>query len=118
VKTLPFLALPTLAALGACAGTSPPPTRIAAPPPAIAAPSLQVIGATAQALIARLGQPALDQREGPARKLQFRGEACILDAYLYPQPNNAPAHVTWIDARDRQGKDVDKAGCIAALTTR
>ena len=33
---------------------------------------------------AQFGTPDLDVREGTARKLQFLGPACVLDAYLYP----------------------------------
>ncbi len=75
-----------------------------------------MVGADAHVLIARFGTPALDQREGPARKLQFRGPACVLDAYLYPPTGGGgPARVTWIDTRNAQGNDMDHAACIAAL---
>ena len=117
MRTLPLLALTPLALLAGCAGDMPRPVAAIAPPPAIAAPSLQVMGADARLLIAQLGTPALDQREGPARKLQFRGATCVLDAYLYPQAG-APARVTWIDTRSPQGTDVDRATCIAALARR
>ncbi len=55
-------------------------------PPAAAAPQSpqRLIGLTAGELIQRLGQPALQVREGPGLKLQFRGRSCVLDAYLYP----------------------------------
>ncbi len=82
-KTLPLALLP-LGALAGCAGDSPAPPAPASvsyrPPPAIKAPALQVMGGEANTLIATFGAPALDQREGPARKLQFRGAACVLDA--------------------------------------
>ena len=41
-----------------------------------------LIGMSAGELIQRMGQPALQVREGPGLKLQFRGRSCILDAYL------------------------------------
>jgi hypothetical protein len=116
------LALLPLALLAGCAGDSsaPPPATASRRPapasktqPAPAAP--QTIGADAPTLLAQFGTPALDQREGPARKLQFRGPTCVMDAYLYPSPNNGPARVTWIDTRGAQGNDTDRAACVAAL---
>lgn len=74
------------------------------------------MGTEARALIAQFGAPALDQREGPARKLQFRGTACVLDAYLYPPAGGGTPRVTWIDARNPRGNDIDRSACIAALS--
>ena len=42
-----------------------------------------VMGQNARALVSLFGNPDLDAREGAARKLQFLGPACVLDAYLY-----------------------------------
>lgn len=109
-----------VALLDACAGDAPVArSPSAAPPlPVIADQGLaRVMGRDAATVIALLGQPALDLREGPARKLQFRGAACVLDAYLYPTPGGA-ARVTWIDARTPSGADFDRASCIAALVRR
>jgi hypothetical protein len=78
-------------------------------------PAFQAIGSDATTLAAQVGKPTLDQREGPARKLQFRGAACVLDAYLYPPAGGGTPRVTWIDARNPQGNDMDRAACIAAL---
>ena len=77
-----------------------------------------VIGRTARMLEAQFGKPALDVREGPARKLQFGGPACVLDAYLYPPKGGGEPIVTHIDARLRDGRDLDRASCVAALTRR
>ena len=38
----------------------------------------------AAALVRYFGQPRLDVAEGDMRKLQFAGEACVLDVFLYP----------------------------------
>lgn len=51
----------------------------------------RVIGQDAAGLVRLFGQPDADVREGPARKLQFAGPICVLDAYLYPKDNEAPA---------------------------
>ncbi len=77
-----------------------------------------VLGRTARMLEAQFGKPALDVREGPARKLQFGGPACVLDAYLYPPKGGGEPIVTHIDARLRDGRDLDRASCVAALTRR
>jgi hypothetical protein len=77
-----------------------------------------VIGRTARTLEASFGKPSLDVREGPARKLQFAGPACVLDAYLYPPKGGGEPIVTHVDARLRDGSDIDRASCVAALTRR
>ena len=76
-----------------------------------------LVGLTAGELVQRFGQPALQVREGPGLKLQFRGTACVLDAYLYPPPQGVgPERVTHVDARLRSGADTDQLSCIASLT--
>jgi hypothetical protein len=77
-----------------------------------------VLGRTARMLEAQLGKPRLDVREGTARKLQFAGPACVLDAYLYPPKAGGEAIVTHLDARRPDGTDFDRASCVAALTRR
>ena len=77
-----------------------------------------VIGRTARMLEAQFGKPSLDVREGPARKLQFAGPACVLDAYLYPPKGGGEPIVTHVDARLRDGRDLDRASCVAALVRR
>ncbi len=100
---------------------APPPTASAPPPPRAYAPvGLEaVLGATAAALVAQFGQPDLDAREGPARKLQFLGPACVLDAYLYPpRGGRGEATVTHVDARLPDGREMDRSSCVAALSRR
>jgi hypothetical protein len=77
-----------------------------------------VMGRDAQALIALFGTPGLDAREGPARKLQFLGPACVLDAYLYPPRRGGEAIVTHVDTRLPDGSDADHAACVEALSRR
>jgi hypothetical protein len=73
-------------------------------------------GATAPRLIAQFGKPQLDTSEGTARKLQFAGPICVLDTYLYPQSRGEPV-VTHVDARQRDGRPIDEASCVAALSS-
>ena len=135
-----LILLPLVASLTACGGetgtstsatgrsatirsTVRPPTRpvYTAPPPrpvalVHVAPGLEgVIGADADQLTRLFGAPRLDIREEDARKLQWSGTACILDAFLYPGPQGGRATATYIDARRGDGRDVDRAACIAAL---
>ena len=94
----------------------PPPTP---PPPTYAIGGLEsVMGQTARALVTLFGNPDLDVREGSARKLQFLGPACVLDAYLYPPRQGAEPVVTHVDARQPDGRDFDRASCVAALSRR
>lgn len=76
------------------------------------------MGRNARVLVALLGDPGLDVREGPARKLQFLGPACVLDAYLYPPRGGGEPVVTHVDARMPDGRDIDRASCVAALSLR
>ena len=87
------------------------------PPQIMRGPGLEAVsGANATALANLFGAPALDVPEGDARKLQFRGASCVLDVYLYPLRPRAEPTATWIEARrPDNGRDVDRASCIAAL---
>ena len=100
-----------------------PPTRPAPPASGFrtarlrSLPGLEgVIGVDSATLQRMFGRPRLDVWEGDARKLQFSGEACVLDVYLYPaRPGVAPTS-TYVDARRASdGLDVDRAACVKAL---
>jgi hypothetical protein len=118
-----FGILALLLFLGACVAareTAAPVRRIEAPPPPAdvhySPQGLEnVVGRTAAYLEAQFGAPALDIREGPARKLQFAGPACVLDAYLYPPQGRGEPIVTWIDARLPDGRDAERVSCVNAL---
>jgi hypothetical protein len=113
-----FAAIACSALLAACA------TPTIAPPAEPAAPTYSalglegVMGVNARALIAEFGPADLDASEGPARKLQFLGPVCVLDAYLYPPRAGAEPVVTHVDARLPDGRDMDRASCVAALSRR
>ena len=108
--------------------TSPPPMTVPTPAPstrpgAFIPPRVMnllsvegVIGSNAAALTTVFGTPRLQVREGDALKLQFTGEACVLDVYLYPLTQGAEPTATYVDARRASdGLDVDRASCVAAL---
>jgi hypothetical protein len=132
-----FIVFASALALAACGGTGatttgsgrtpavksaprPPAPRNTAPTPVLrSAPGLEnVIGAGADQLIRQFGKPRLDILEGDARKLQWTATACILDAYLYPLQQGQQPVATHVDARRGDGRDVDKAACVAALRQR
>ncbi|MGB7373598.1 hypothetical protein [Pontixanthobacter sp.] len=118
---------------GASSGSANRPSlpRSATPPPTMPAPSSGdfraprimnvpglegVIGADSNALQQMFGTPRLNVAEGDARKLQFSGEACVLDIYLYPLREGAQPTATYVDARRASdGLDVDRASCVTAL---
>lgn len=78
-----------------------------------------VIGAAADPLLRMFGEPRLDLYEGDVRKLQFSGEPCVLDIYLYPPTGGGPPVATHVDARRASdGRDVDRAACVSALRRR
>ncbi len=105
-------------ALGACASTSQPPVVAVPIPFQTGAAGLNgVMGRNAAQLVALLGQPNAEVREGTGRKLQFASTICVLDAYLYPRGSAAPV-VTYVDARQTDGSPIDRASCVAALQRR
>jgi hypothetical protein len=77
-----------------------------------------VIGKEKSALIQMFGPPRLDIIEVKGRKLQFAGQQCVLDAYLYPEGRNNAEIVTHVDARRSDGAEVDRGQCITALQAR
>lgn len=110
--------------LAGCASTIPaagPPLRAKTAPPVAALPPLDTVGLAAilnrsdQELVALFGPPRLDVREGNGRKLQFSGQSCVLDVYLYPPENGGEARSNYADARDLQGAAVDRGKCVERL---
>jgi hypothetical protein len=77
-----------------------------------------VMGRNARGLESMFGRPDLDVREGTARKLQFISPVCVLDTYLYPPRSGGDPIVTYVDARLPDGRDMDRASCVAALSRR
>lgn len=121
VSLRPFAPLMVAMLLAACAG-APKPASVAAPlavPTPVAPAGLdRVIGRNANALLSLFGAADQDVREESSRKLQFGSSICILDAYLYAPNRGREAVVTHIDTRQTDGRPIDKASCVAALTRR
>jgi hypothetical protein len=75
-----------------------------------------VIGASGAALSRQFGAPRLDVWEGDSRKLQFAGSVCVIDVYLYPAAKGQEPVARYLDARRlSDGRDMDRAACVAAL---
>lgn len=94
------------------------PVRRPPPPPQVMAlPGIEgVIGANAGELVRQFGPARLDVWEGDARKLQYAGNACVLDIFLYPPSQGREPQATYVEARRASdGQEVDRAACIAAL---
>ena len=94
------------------------PAPAAGPSPVTPIPQMRgaLIGLTASELVQRLGNPALQIREGQSLKLQFRAPSCILDAYLYRSTGGQGAErVAHVDTRVRSGADTNQSACIASL---
>jgi hypothetical protein len=102
------------------------PVRRPAPPGSLPQARIQslpgaegVIGATTAELARLFGAPRLDVWEGDARKLQFTGNPCVLDVYLYPMAPGREPQATYVDARrPSDGRDVDRVSCINGLRRR
>ena len=109
--------------LAACAGSaipasqSPRPGVTPPPPAAVVRPVQQnsLIGNNVDAIGRMFGKPRLDLTEGPARKLQFAGAACILDIYFYPARAGTEPVATHVDARTPDGRNAEVDSCAAAL---
>jgi hypothetical protein len=114
-----LLAAVPLAACGGETAAVRPAAYVPVPRAALPANLAAIKGQTAPRLIAQLGAPRLDITEGNARKLQFAGPICVLDAYLYPPSSGRGEPVaTYFDARQRDGSPIDQASCLAALGKR
>jgi hypothetical protein len=78
-----------------------------------------VIEQDGAALVRQFGEPRLDSREGDMRKLQFAGEACVLDVFLYPmRPGEEPVAAYIETRRASDGQEVDRTACAEALRRR
>lgn len=114
-----WLGVPLLLAGCVSKGVEPPaPVQPVRPPTYSVAGLESVMGRTARILEGMFGRPDLDVREGTARKLQFISPVCVLDTYLYPPRGGGDPIVTYVDARLPDGRDMDRASCVAALSRR
>ncbi len=110
-------------ALAACTSAPVPPPAVAPPTALRSAPMRpvgleRVLGQNARGLAALFGPADQIVREDGALRQQFRGPICVLDAYLYPPSAGKEPQVTYVDTRQLDGRDIDRASCVAALARR
>ena len=74
-----------------------------------------LMGADRDALIKRLGPPALLRREPPAEFWQFAGDGCVLHVFLYESETTALYEVTHVELLPRGGLDVIPPGCFSRM---
>lgn len=104
---------------GCVPGTAPVTTGAPSRAPVLNRAGLEgVLGHDGRALQALLGKPSLDVQESDARKYQFASEICVLDVYLYPPSRGREPVATWVDARLPDGREMDRASCVAAMISR
>lgn len=99
---------------------SPPPVEAFRAPTITRVPGLDwLFEQDARTLTGVLGVPRLDMAEGDMRKLQFSGEPCVLDIFLYPLRPGAEPVATHVEARRASdGAEVDRFACAQALRQR
>jgi hypothetical protein len=118
-RFLPPLAVALLLSACVSPGSAPSGTRTPVAVPRYPVVGLEgVLGQTANALTRSFGQPNQDVREGGARKLQFVSPFCVLDTYLYPKGGGGDSFVAHVDARQLDGRDIDRASCVASMQRR
>ena len=75
-----------------------------------------VVGRNGTQIANVFGPPRLEVREGDALKLQFSGEACVLDVFLYPlRPAGEPVATHLEARRASDGREVERVACVNAL---
>lgn len=75
----------------------------------------QLIGREPQEVVSLLGSPAFDRTEGTARQLQFKGGACVLDVFFYPDRRSGRVAATYTEARTPTGQPYDAQACTDSL---
>lgn len=111
---LPAALLPVLL-LAACGGTGTTTRPSTGFTPATRPDATGLVGLDSRSLQRQFGKPRLDIRDPTARKLQFGGARCILDAYLYPPAENREPVVTYVEARTPAGAVLDANACARTL---
>lgn len=75
-----------------------------------------LLGATAPALVRALGQPDLRRRDGDAEAWLYRGETCMLDVVLYPDPTiGREGRVAFAAARATGIDRVPEQTCLSEI---
>jgi hypothetical protein len=62
-----------------------------------------------------LGPPQFKRTDGPARMIQYRNDACVLDIFIYEDHATGQARVEHVEARDHGLRGMSETTCLAAL---
>jgi hypothetical protein len=87
-----------------------PPKVISLPQPARQKTYLD--GMEPNQVLAKLGKPSLDRRDGRVRMLQFTGKTCILDVLFWRAPINPQPGPQHVEARTLKGGKTDTDFCL------
>jgi hypothetical protein len=109
-----------LIAVAACAGTDDDDgaaqfasRQSVSPPPEIK--QQQLLGLDPDHLTGLLGPPDFKRDDGPAELWQYRDNECVLDVFLYVDPQQGGYRVALVEARDRSLVRAAPEGCVSAL---
>jgi len=109
---LPAVLLTLLSA--ACA--SPDSARLKGPPAGgWDQPRVQLTGLGPTQLDELLGPPQFKRTDGPARLMQYRNDACVLDVFVYENRSTGESRVEHVEARDHGLRGMPETTCLAAL---
>ncbi|MCU0837897.1 MAG: hypothetical protein MUE49_04140 [Rhodospirillales bacterium] len=78
-------------------------------------PRIQLTGLGPAQLDALLGPPQFKRKDGPARLMQYRNDACVLDVFVYENTATGESRVEHVQARDHGLRGMPETTCLAAL---
>ena len=73
----------------------------------------QLIGLAPSDLAGTLGDPSMTRKDRPAEVWQYRGEACVLDVFLYD--GGSGREVVHLEARNGSAAQVSPQLCLGSL---
>lgn len=76
---------------------------------------MQLTGLGPAQLDELLGPPQFKRTDGPARMIQYRNDACVLDIFIYENHATGQARVEHVEARDHGLRGMSETTCLAAL---
>ncbi len=98
--------------VSAPASETPAAPALPSPAPIITAPKTLLHGLSSDAVMAKLGKPALDRHDGRVRLLQYSGKTCVLDVLLWRKPTTTSFIVQHVESRTLKAEKSDLVGCL------
>lgn len=78
-------------------------------------PRIQLNGLVQAQLDQLLGPPYFKRTDGPARLLQYRNDACVLDVFVYGTTGDGEERVAYVEARDHGLREMSESACLSSL---